>query len=197
MLKIFRFKNIANLITMLRIILVPLIITLLFFSKSDENIRWTAWTLLQIANASDFIDGYVARLLKIKSKFGRIFDPIADKLAVISVLLMLVYNHGLSIVGVIAVILILCREIIVSGLREYMSKYTLKIKVSNIAKAKTFLQMVAMSILIITTGSNSNSFLGQYMGTIQIVGEFLLITSALIAIISAVQYFNLSMRKIL
>ena len=140
-------NNLANILTLGRLALLPLII-LLFFVPAD----WAAWSVLvlYIAGAvSDWLDGWVARAYNQTSDFGRFLDPIADKIFVVTVLLMLVATDRIEGVWVIAVIIILMREFLVAGLREFLGPKGIVLPVTTLAKWKTGLQMVATGFLIV------------------------------------------------
>ncbi len=110
--------------------------------------RWTALGIFIAAGISDFLDGYLARALSQQSSLGRMLDPIADKLLVSAVLLMLVADRSIASYSLWAAIVILCREILVSGLREFLAELKVSVPVSRLAKWKTFLQLVALGFLI-------------------------------------------------
>ena len=107
--------------------------------------------LFILASFTDYLDGLLARLFKEESKLGEILDPIADKILVSAALILLVMNGTIKNYEVIAAVIILTREILVSGLREYLAKFKLKMPVSQLAKVKTFLQMFSISILLSKT----------------------------------------------
>lgn len=140
-----RMKELPNILTISRIILIPLILVA-FYTCSSYGI-WIAAALFSIASITDYFDGALARSLNAYSSFGKILDPIADKLLVASTLMMLTYFNKAPL---IPSILILCREIIVSGLREYLSEFKLNIPVSKLAKVKTFVQFLALLTLILS-----------------------------------------------
>ena len=139
--------NIANILTMSRIAAIPLIAALLFFDQ--PVLRWLAFALFALACITDFFDGYIARRMAQVSALGRFLDPIADKL-VVAAILMVMTAHG-QIRGwvVLPALIILCREILVSGLREYLAELKVRLPVSILAKWKTTMQMVAMGFLIV------------------------------------------------
>lgn len=137
-------KELPNILTMIRIGLIPLVlIALAILTKAGY---WIAAILFGFAILTDYFDGALARSMGAQSSFGRVLDPIADKLLVASTLMMLVYYDRAPI---IPAILIVCREIIVSGLREYLSEFKVSIPVSNLAKIKTVIQFIAILILIL------------------------------------------------
>ncbi len=139
--------SLPNLITYGRVIAVPLVVGCLFW-PNQFAMRWTALGIFIVAGISDFLDGYLARALALQSSLGRMLDPIADKLLVSAVLLMLAADHTIASVSLWAAIVILCREILVSGLREFLAELKVSVPVSRVAKWKTFLQLVALGFLI-------------------------------------------------
>ena len=140
-----------NLLTYARIAAVPAVVGCLYWSDILHWGFWLHWVALVIfiaAGVTDFFDGYFARAWGQHSSFGRMLDPIADKLLVASCLLMLVFDGTVRAVHVWAAIVILCREILVSGLREYLAELRVSVPVTQLAKWKTFLQLVAVGFLI-------------------------------------------------
>ena len=142
--------TLPNLLTLARIIAVPALIALLWV---PEPRAWLAAFILYCAVAvTDFFDGWLARRMKQVSRLGAFLDPIADKIMVAAVLLMLVAADSIATWHVIAAILILLREIMVSGLREFLGPLQVSMPVSNLAKWKTTLQMIALGALILAGG---------------------------------------------
>lgn len=139
--------SLPNLLTLSRIAVIPAILALLFFPTPLN--RWIALVLFAFAGLTDFLDGYLARHRGEVSAFGRFLDPIADKLLVASVIVMLIAIDQLEGLIVIPAIVILCREILVSGLREYLAEIQVPLPVSRLAKWKTVLQMVALGFLVV------------------------------------------------
>jgi len=139
--------NVPNGLTLFRIAVIPAIVAL--FYVENPAARWIAGGLFTAAAISDFLDGYIARALEIQSDFGRMLDPIADKLLVGIALLMLVHDHTISGISIWAAVIVLCREILVSGLREYLAELNVKVHVTLLAKWKTTLQMVALAVLLV------------------------------------------------
>ncbi|MDB9776816.1 CDP-diacylglycerol--glycerol-3-phosphate 3-phosphatidyltransferase, partial [Alphaproteobacteria bacterium] len=147
--------TIPNIITFIRIILIPLILYLLF--SDDPKIVLLAFFLFIVSSISDFFDGYLARLLNQTSKLGILLDPIADKLLIASVIIVLIETRVITHVHVIPAIIILLREIAISGLREFLANYNEKVPVTFVAKIKTTIQMVSLSILILSMGFDFNN----------------------------------------
>ena len=139
--------NLPNLLTYGRVLAVPLVVAFLFW-PGEAWARWTALTIYVVAALTDFFDGYLARMWSLQSSLGRMLDPIADKLLVSAVLLMLTADGGISGASLWAAIVILCREILVSGLREYLAELRVPVPVTAVAKWKTTVQMVALGFLI-------------------------------------------------
>ena|SRR5271157_2304263 len=139
--------SVPNLLTYGRVAAVPVVVGCLFWSEI-ALMRWVALGIFIAAGISDFLDGYLARMLSQQSALGQMLDPIADKLLVAAVLMMLVADHTISSYSLGAAIVILCREILVSGLREFLAELKVSVPVSRIAKWKTTLQLIALGFLI-------------------------------------------------
>jgi cardiolipin synthase len=139
--------NLPNLLTYGRVLAVPAVVACLFW-PNEFVMRWIALGIFILAAITDFLDGYLARALEQQSSLGRMLDPIADKLIVSAVLLMLVADHTIESFSIWAAIVILCREILVSGLREYLASLKVSVPVSKVAKWKTAVQLVALGFLI-------------------------------------------------
>ena len=139
--------TLPNILTYGRVVAVPVVVVLLFW-PDNAWMRWTALCIFVLAGITDFFDGYLARAWSQQSSLGRMLDPIADKLLVAAVLLMLVADHTIESISISAAIVILCREILVSGLREYLAELKVSVPVSKVAKWKTTLQLVALGFLI-------------------------------------------------
>lgn len=143
--------NIPNLLTYGRILAVPLIVLCFFIEgrlHGSDFARWSALALFVVASLTDWLDGYLARLWDQSSNIGRMLDPIADKLLVASVLLLMAADGTIAGWTIWAAIIILCREILVSGLREYLAALKVSVPVTRIAKWKTTIQMVALAFLL-------------------------------------------------
>ena len=149
--------TIPNIITFIRIFLIPIILYLLF--SENPNIVLIAGLLFIVSSVSDYFDGYLARTLNQSSKLGTLLDPIADKLLIASVIVVLVDTGVISNIHVVPAIIILLREIAISGLREFLAKLNTDMPVSKLAKYKTTFQMVSLSILIISLGFELNDLL--------------------------------------
>ncbi len=138
--------NLPNILTYGRIIAVPLVAALMLWG--GNNARWAALVIYLLAAVSDFFDGYLARRWKQQSSLGRMLDPIADKVLVAVVLLVLCADDILRGGHIWAAIIILSREVLVSGLREYLGELQVSVPVTKIAKWKTAVQMLAIGLLI-------------------------------------------------
>jgi CDP-diacylglycerol--glycerol-3-phosphate 3-phosphatidyltransferase len=137
-------KDLPNILTISRIAIIPVII-ILFYLENSFSHQISAGLFL-FAALTDFLDGYLARSWSIQSNLGRFLDPIADKLLVGAIIMMLVHLNKAHILPSLAII---CREILVSGLREFLAEIRVSVPVSKLAKLKTFVQMGAMFILIL------------------------------------------------
>ncbi|OJF95181.1 CDP-diacylglycerol--glycerol-3-phosphate 3-phosphatidyltransferase [Pararhizobium antarcticum] len=143
--------NIPNLLTYGRILAIPVIVLCFFIEgelQSSDFARWTALGLFVIASITDYLDGYLARIWNQTSNIGRMLDPIADKLLIASVLLLVAADGTIAGWSLWAAIIILCREILVSGLREYLAALKVSVPVTQIAKWKTAAQMFAIAFLL-------------------------------------------------
>ncbi|MCL4765944.1 MAG: CDP-diacylglycerol--glycerol-3-phosphate 3-phosphatidyltransferase [Hyphomicrobiaceae bacterium] len=139
--------SLPNVLTYGRILAVPLLVACLYFLQGDAA-RWAAFGLFVTASVTDWLDGYIARAWHQQSTLGRMLDPIADKLLVGTTLLMLTHINTIYGWHVWAAVIILCREILVSGLREFLAELNVRIHVTQLAKWKTSLQMVALAVLL-------------------------------------------------
>jgi len=139
--------SLPNVLTYGRVAAVPLVAGLLFWPH-EPWARWTALVIFAAAAVTDFFDGYLARAWAQQSSLGRMLDPIADKLLVSAVILMLAADNTLAGLNLWAGVIILCREILVSGLREYLAELRVPVPVTAVAKWKTTVQMIALGFLI-------------------------------------------------
>lgn len=138
--------NLPNMLTYFRIVLVPAVVVC-FYIPGDAG-HWAALALFIIAGVTDFFDGYLARAWEQQSNLGRMLDPIADKLLVAVVLIALTWQDVIAGFSLWAAIIILCREILVSGLREFLAELRVSVPVTQLAKWKTAIQMVALGFLL-------------------------------------------------
>jgi cardiolipin synthase (CMP-forming) len=188
-----RAYNIPNLLTYGRILAVPLIVLCFFVEGKlaiSNTARWVALWIFIIASITDFLDGYLARIWNQTSNIGRMLDPIADKLLIASILLLVAADQTIAGWSLWAAIIILCREILVSGLREYLAALKVSVPVTRIAKWKTTAQMVAIAFLL--AGPAGDEILPY---TTQI-GIVLLWVAALLTIYSGYDYFRAGLKHI-
>jgi len=140
-----------NILTYARIAAVPVVVGCMFWQNILHGGLWLRWVALAVfiaAGVTDFLDGYLARMWGQQSSLGRMLDPIADKLLVASCLLMLAAENTIHGWALFAAVVILCREILVSGLREYLAELRVSVPVTRLAKWKTTLQLIAVGFLI-------------------------------------------------
>jgi cardiolipin synthase len=188
-----RAYNIPNMLTYARIIAVPVIVLCFFIEgrlQSSDFARWTAFGLFAAASITDFLDGYLARIWKQTSNIGKMLDPIADKLLVSSVLLLLAADGTIAGWSLWAAIIILCREILVSGLREYLAALKVSVPVTRIAKWKTTVQMLAIGFLL---AGPAGEKVVPYTTEIGIV---MLWISALLTIYTGYDYFRAGLKHV-
>ena len=155
--------NISNILTIIRIAIIPIIVLCIYLT--NPYFGWIAFILFCLAGITDYFDGYLARLRNEVTNFGTFLDPIADKLLVAAVILILTSKGVIKDWDTIPALIILLREITVSGLREYLAGIKISIPVSRISKLKTFLQLCALAFLILSE-SLINTSLIKYLGTI-------------------------------
>jgi cardiolipin synthase len=139
--------SLPNLLTLSRIGAIPAIVAL--FWVDSELTRWVMLGLYTFACLTDFFDGYAARSMGAISNFGKFLDPVADKLLVAAVILMLVAFDRVTELSILAGLVILCREMLVSGLREFLADIKVGVPVSKLAKWKTMIQMFTLGFLIV------------------------------------------------
>ncbi len=144
--------TLPNILTLSRIFAVPLLVALIWWPEWHTGylIGWVVYSLMGI---TDFFDGYLARSQNSVSKLGQFLDPIADKIMIAAVILILVANKDIRGLDVIAALVILLREIAVSGLREFLAGLRVSVPVSQLAKWKTTLQIIALGALILANGT--------------------------------------------
>ncbi len=177
--------SLPNLLTLSRILVIPVIVALLFWQ--DPLARWIAFGLFSFAAITDFFDGYAARQMNQMSLLGRFLDPIADKLLVAAIILMLVATGDLSSLHVIPALIILGREILVSGLREFLAQLRVGMPVSRLAKYKTTLQLLALGFLIV--GDAGPAFL-----PVHDIGLCAIWLAALLTLVTGLDYLRASLQ---
>jgi len=144
-------NNIANILTILRILLLPLMVLFFYLEEAQGSVViWLCFFTFVISAITDYFDGYFARKLNQISDFGTFLDPISDKIFVSTILIMLVAFERITGVWVILVMLIFAREFMVSGLREFLGPKGVKMPVTMMAKWKTTVQMLALGFLILS-----------------------------------------------
>lgn len=180
------FKTIANRLTLSRIILIPVILILLVLPYGWS--AWSALTFFTIAALTDWLDGYMARRENQISRIGQFLDPIADKLLVSAVLLLLVYNRKIDGFSVLPAVIILLREVAVSGLREYLAGLSVRVPVSKLAKWKTTIQLVSLGFLIV--GSDNTPF----WLPASLIGDLLLWVAGGLTVLTGYDYWRASLK---
>jgi cardiolipin synthase (CMP-forming) len=183
-----------NLLTYSRIAAVPMVVGCLYYQDILQGGLWLRWVALAIfiaAGVTDVLDGYYARKWGEQSTFGRMLDPIADKLLVSACLLMLAADGTIRGWSLWAALVILCREILVSGLREYLAELRVSVPVTQLAKWKTTLQLVAIGFLV--AGSAGD----MVVPVVTPVGLTLLWLSALLTLYTGWDYFRAGARHLI
>ena len=197
-------KSIPNILTMFRIVIIPALVMSFYIEGFVANL--VAALLFMIASLTDFFDGYLARSLKAQSNFGRCLDPIADKLLVIVAITMLIHfghkNMSITIPGLI----IICREVLVSGLREFLAEMKVGVPVSKLSKYKTATQMMAITLLLIGKpgsqyainelfGADGKSLKFIISDIIVIAGQMLFAISAFLTVITGYIYLKIGLKN--
>ena len=179
-------KKIPNILTIGRIIIVPFFVLAFYLPGFYGDL--TACVLFVVASFTDFLDGMLARMMGEESKLGELLDPIADKIIVATALILLVMSGTIRHYEVIAAIIILTREILISGLREFLAIGQIKLPVTNLAKLKTVLQMTAIALLL--TGKTGNKILNFQDYNAQTIGIILLWLSAFLTLYTGYEYLR-------
>ena len=178
--------KIPNYLTIGRIIIVPIFVLTFYLPGFYGDI--IPFSLFVIASFTDFLDGLLARMYKEESKLGELLDPIADKIIVATALILLVMDGTIKNFEVIAAIIILTREILISGLREFLAKGKVNMPVSGLSKLKTFLQMFAIFILLL--GQTGNKIINFQDYNAQTIGIVLLWLSAALTLFTGYEYMR-------
>ena len=176
--------KIPNILTIGRIIIVPIFVLAFFIPGFFGDL--IPFFLFILARFTDYLDGLLARLFKEESRLGELLDPIADKIIVAAALILLVMNGTIKNYEVIAAIIILTREILISGLREFLAKTSVSIQVTSLSKLKTFLQMLSIAILL--TGESGNKLINFQDYNAQTIGIILLWLSAFLTLYTGYDY---------
>ena len=177
--------NLSNILTLIRIIIIPIIVLCIYLK--NPFFGWTAFILFCLASVTDYFDGYLARIRNEITNFGTFLDPIADKLLVAAVILILTSKGVIADWETIPALIILLREITVSGLREYLAGIKVSIPVSRIAKLKTLLQLCALALLILSESITN-------LVPIIYLGKFFLWIAGLLTLYTAFDYIKASIK---
>lgn len=186
--------SLPNMLTYSRIIMVPLVVACIYWQSLLGGplwLRWVAVGIFILAAITDFLDGYLARVLQQHSAFGMMLDPIADKLLVASCLLMLAADETIKGWSLWAAIVILCREILVSGLREYLAGLRVSVPVTRVAKWKTAIQLVAVGFLLAGEAGD------RVLLVVTPIGITLLWISAIFTLYTGWDYFRAGVRHLI
>ena len=175
-------KSIPNYLTYLRILVIPAL-TFVFFIKGEWG-YYLSTLLFLIAGISDWLDGYLARIWDAQSSLGRVLDPIADKLLVATALMLLVAQDRAALLPSIAIV---CREILVSGLREFLAEIRIGMPVSKLAKIKTAAQMLAIGFLLLGEG-------GPEWLHVAFLGQILLWLAAMLTLVTGYAYLRIGLK---
>jgi len=179
--------KIPNILTIGRIIIVPIFVLSFYIPGIVGDL--VPFFLFAIASFTDYLDGLLARLYKEESKLGELLDPIADKILVAAALVLLIMNGIVKNLEVIAAIIILTREILISGLREFLAKRKeLNLPVSSLSKFKTFIQMFSIAILL--TGETGNKIISFQDYNAQTIGIILLWIAAFLTLYTGYDYLR-------
>ncbi|NQV55708.1 MAG: CDP-diacylglycerol--glycerol-3-phosphate 3-phosphatidyltransferase [Rhodospirillales bacterium] len=181
--------KLPNLLTLSRIGAIPLLIATFYIHAPLGN--WLGLAILAVAGFTDYFDGYFARALEQQSSFGKFLDPIADKLLVSALLLMLVAFERIPGIAILPAVVILAREILVSGLREFLAGAQVSVPVSRLAKYKTFLQILMLGFLIV--GPAGPMFGPVSTTEIGVIGLWI---AALITLITGYDYLRAGLRHV-
>lgn len=183
-------KSLPNLLTYSRIIIIPLLVAEFILVKGEFS-RIVCAGLFMFASITDFFDGYLARAWHANSNLGKFLDPIADKLLVATSLMLLVADHRADIIPSLA---ILCREVLVSGLREFLADLRISVPVSNLAKYKTAAQMAAIFLLLLGDPLVADGAIAWH--SIHGAGCVLLWLAALLTLITGYAYLRTGLKHL-
>jgi cardiolipin synthase len=189
-----------NILTISRIVLLPVMIALFFFPGTTA--AWTALWIYVFCAVTDFFDGYLARKFGTTSNFGTFLDPISDKILVSSLLIALAAFDRLDGLWMVPAIIILMREFLIAGLREYLGPQNIKVPVSKLAKWKTGVQMTALGFLVI--GDYGDGVMDTVFGVLAngdavgalLTGQILLAIAAVITVITGWNYLKVGFKHI-
>ncbi|MFZ9180570.1 MAG: CDP-diacylglycerol--glycerol-3-phosphate 3-phosphatidyltransferase [Rickettsiales bacterium] len=198
-------NQLPNILTIARIVIIPLLVFAFYIPGMFSNVLTAI--LFGIAAITDYFDGYFARYFKVQSNFGKCLDPIADKLLVIIAIVMLIKFNPNNPWILFPGLVIIAREVLVSGLREYLAEINIKVPVSQLAKYKTAVQMFGIGGLLL--GDNGSAYVvyqwfGGYIevefryiliSIIGILAKILFTLSAILTIITGYSYFRASFKN--
>lgn len=184
--------TLPNLLTYARMACIPVIVGLLFW-PGDPAMRWWALGFYTIAGVSDYLDGFLARRYAQHSSLGRMLDPIADKLLIAACLMILVADGSVRSWSLWAAIVILSREILVSGLREFLAEVKVSVPVSRLAKWKTTVQILSLGFLIAGPAANHVALPTDWA---RMIGLILLWIAAILTLITGYDYMKASIRHL-
>lgn len=198
-------KQIPNFLTTFRIVIIPILVLSFYIPGMVSNV--VAASLFAIAAITDYFDGYFARALKVQSNFGRCLDPIADKLLVIVAIVMLINFSNRSFWILVPGLIIICREVLVSGLREFLAELHVSVPVSNLAKYKTMVQMTAITGLLLGEKGTDYTFyylIGNWMEmgvkflmvfVIVLLAKLLFCFAAVLTVVTGYAYFRVGLKN--
>ncbi|MES2729263.1 MAG: CDP-diacylglycerol--glycerol-3-phosphate 3-phosphatidyltransferase [Pseudomonadota bacterium] len=181
--------TLPNILTLLRVALLPVLVALFMLPQS-----WAAWLALlvyTVAALTDYFDGYLARTTQQITAIGKFLDPIADKIFVGCLLLLIAMEHRLPDWWIVPALVIMAREILISGLREYLGPYNIQLPVSRLAKWKTAFQMIALGFLII--GPYGDVIVPQCL----LIGQILLSIAAILTVWTGWAYMRVGLRHMI
>ena len=182
-------QHLPNALTFLRIAIIPVIIGLFFVPES-----WAAWSALALyifASITDWLDGHLARKWSVISAVGTFLDPIADKIFIVTLLMVMAAFDRLEGIWLIPALIIIIREILISGLREFLGPKNIKLPVSKLAKWKTTVQMIALGFLVI--GNEAGTLMG--VDTL-LWGQILLLIAAILTVVTGWAYLKEGLKHI-
>ncbi len=179
------FTSLPNLLTLSRIVAIPALMATYYWPGHASN--WVSLAIFAIAGLTDFLDGWIARRWGQSSALGRFLDPIADKLLVAAALLMLVAHGRLDGLDLLAAVVILCREILVAGLREFLAELRVAMPVSKLAKGKTTAQIVALCFLLVFDAAPPSWHVPE-------IGRLMLWAAALLTLVTGYDYLRAGLR---
>ena len=180
-------QRLPNYLTFMRILVIPGVVASFFFPGVAA--AWVGCALFVAASVTDYFDGYLARKFKSTSSLGRTFDPIADKLLVAATLLMMAAIDRLGATGLLPAVVILCREVLVSGLREFLAEIRIGLPVTRLAKWKTGIQMFAIPMLMVADFSPWFCYFGE-------VGEVLIWVAATLTVMTGYDYLRTGLKHL-